>query len=218
MNNHQKSCYRDRQIQQALSEWGCLDIVQVAQMFFPSLSTAQRRMQRLSERGKVNRCREDLGQPYRYYIDKKPVQIEHRLGVNWIRLWLLSRMKSWEQVYYFGYEINYGPLRPDGLTGIKNTLTGKYHFTFIEYDRGFNKFDKAEKYEKWFDSDGYAGQWWAEKADRFPSVLVVSERPPKVKSKLDFKIIPYEEVLKCRTVSLSGNLLNPALQPVCVSE
>ena len=210
MNNHQRSCYRDRQIQQVLSEWGALDIFQLTALFFPSLKMAQKRMQRLTEMGKVKRSRENLGQPYWYYIDKKPVQIEHRLGMNWIRLWLMKNLKSWEKIYSFDYEINYGQLRPDGLIGIKNSQTGKYKFKFIEYDRGFNKFDKAEKYERWYKSDGYSNQWWVEYVEKFPSIIVVSEKPPRVKSELDFQIVSFDKVMEemreCHTVNLCGNL------------
>jgi len=209
MNNHQKGYYRDRHIQETLSEWGCLDIFQLTTLFFPSLKMAQKRMQRLANKGKVQRSRAELGQPYCYYMEK-PMQLEHRLGVNWMRLWLLSQLKSWERVYSFNYEINYGPLRPDGLIGIKNTVTGKYRFMFLEFDRAFNKFDKAEKYEKWFDSDGYVKQWWVKYTERFPTILVVSENPPRVKSKLEFQIMSYEklkeEMRECPIVNLFGNL------------
>lgn len=210
MNNHQKSYYRDRQIQQVLTEWGCLDIFQIAILFFPSLNTAQKRMNKLTAAKRVKRTRENLGQPYCYYIDRKPEQLEHRLGVNWIRLWLMKRLKSWEQIYCWNYEVNYGALRPDGLLGIKNTATGTYRFMFIEYDRGFNKFDKVEKYERWYDSGGYTGQWWVEYVDKFPSILVVSEKTLSIKSKLNFQVVHFNNIVKemreCRTVNLCGNL------------
>ncbi|MBP2644466.1 MAG: hypothetical protein H6Q67_2353 [Firmicutes bacterium] len=113
-------------------------------------------------------------------------------------------------------------LRPDGLIGIFNTVTEKYRFAFIEFDRGFNKFDKAEKYEKWYNTDGYANQWWTKYVERFPKILVVSEKPPKVKSKLEFEIVSYEKMMgdmeKCHTVNLYGNLLNRALPLQCASE
>lgn len=211
MNNHTRGLRRDREIQRALSqsEYGCLDIFQLAELFFPSLKMAQKRMTRLYKAKKVGRFRENLGQPYIYYLDKRPEQYEHRLGMNWIRLWLVKTLPAWEEVCSFDYEINYGPLRPDGLMGVKNAVTGKCRFVFIEYDRGFNKFDKVTKYERWFDSGGYLGQWWAELVDRFPQVLVVSEKPPKVSSKLNFKVIYYDDILKevktCHTVSSCGN-------------
>ena len=221
MNNHQKSYYRDKLIQETLAEWGCLDIFQLTKLFFPSLKMAQKRMQRLSESGKVLRCRENLGQPYCYYSSKKPLQQEHRLGMNWIRLWLLLQLRSWEKIYSFNYEINYSVLRPDGLIGIYNTVTNKYRFVFIEYDRGFNKFDKVTKYENWYDSDGYANQWWVKYVMRFPKVLVVSEKTPKVKSKLEFEIVSYEkimeEVRECPTMNLSGSLSNRERLLQCAS-
>jgi hypothetical protein len=210
VNNHQKSYYRDRLLQQTLAGWGCLDIFQITALFFPSLKMAQKRMQRLTETGKVKRTRENLGQPYCYYYERKPGQIDHRLGMNWIRLWLMKRLKSWEQMYSFDYEINYGLLRPDGMISIKNITTGQYKFIYIEYDRGFNKFDKVEKYERWYDSEGYADQWWVRYTEKFPLILVVSERHPNIKSRLSFRVASYESILEemkeCLTMNLSGNL------------
>ncbi|MBP2643447.1 MAG: hypothetical protein H6Q67_1334 [Firmicutes bacterium] len=218
MNNRQKGYYRDRLIQEVLAEWGVLDIYQLAQMFFPSMKMAQKRMQRLAELKKVKKSRDSIGEPYIYYAEKKPGQIEHRLGVNWVRVWLLANLRSWEKAYSFHYEVNYGALRPDGLMGIYNTVTNKHRFVFIEYDRGFNKFDKVEKYEKWFNIDGYVGQWWTKYTERFPPILVVSEKPPKVNSKLEFQIKAMEEIKKCPTQNLFGSLSSRERLLSCASE
>lgn len=207
-DNHRYGARRDRQIIETIIDRGPLDIFLLSAMFFPSLKMAQKRLQRLAETGKVKRTRETLGHPYTYYSGQRSAQLEHRLGVNYIRLWIEQRLKSWEQIEVWQYEINYGQLRPDALAAIRNNVTGKLRLMFLEYDRAYNKFDKVAKYERFYDTGGYCGQWWAEQAERFPPVLVVSEGTPTVKSKLEFSVLSFqkivEEVRQCLTGNLSG--------------
>ena len=74
----------------------------------------------------------------------------------------------------FVYEQKYPGLRHDGFAAIKNTVTGKFKFYFVENDCATNPFDKVKKYSDLHEKEGYQDRWWCKLADRFPPVLVVT--------------------------------------------
>ena len=55
----------------------------------------------------------DQTMPYSYYVDKKPDVIK-RLNDNWIRLWIVKNLKSWEKMIVYDYK----------TYSVKNTATG----------------------------------------------------------------------------------------------
>lgn len=101
-------------------------------------------------------------------------RLEHLLSLNWVYVWLSAGLKPWEQIHCFEYEVNFKILQADALCAIKNTVTGKFKFFFVELDRSSNDFDKVLKYNELYGSEGYAGHWWAELANRFPPILIVT--------------------------------------------
>jgi hypothetical protein len=105
VNYHQLGARRDRLVLDALSEkeWGCLDTDQLHYMFFPSIRVARRRLQILVKKGKLKRTREVVETPYSYFIKKCD---NERIALNWLRLWLTKRLKSWEVIDEFCYETN----------------------------------------------------------------------------------------------------------------
>lgn len=141
---------------------------------------AQERLLRLYRKGKL--CREKIGEEYCYFIDNLPGIPMHHIGVNWIRLWLRSRLKSWEHEHCFIYEPAFEKMRADGLAAIKNTVTGKFQFYMVENDRSTNPFQKARLYNDLYQSGSYSGQWWVGLTERFPAVIVAttSERKRKI--------------------------------------
>jgi hypothetical protein len=175
MTNHTKGYRRDNAIIKQLEEWQVLDTDQIQHLYFPSLRMAQKRLQRLVELKKLHRARDYSGQAYYYYLEAKPGQACHRVGLNWVRLWLERELKSWEQLSTWQYEPNHKTVRPDGFMAVKNTVTGKLRFAFIERECDTNPFKKVKLYNDLYASEGYAGAWWADKADRFPPVIVVVE-------------------------------------------
>lgn len=44
-----------------------------------------------------------------------------------------------------------------------------------------NLFDKVGKYCGLYESEGYAGHWWVDLAEKFPQVLVVTTNPARMK-------------------------------------
>jgi hypothetical protein len=119
---------------------------------------------------------------YCYYINEKPGMIKHLIATNWVRLWHLKKIASWEKLHLWSYEQDYKILRCDGFAAIKNTMSGKFRFAFIEMDRGTNTFDKVTKYNKLFDQqDSLKGRWWFALTDVFPAVVIVTVHPNRKK-------------------------------------
>lgn len=150
-------------------------------MLFPfryGLRKAQERLLKLHQAKKLSRCCPGEG-PFVYYIGRRPKLMDHLLAVNWARIWLTQSCRSWEAMHSFVYETKYDILRPDGFAAVKFTAGGTFRFTFLELDRDHNPFDKVEKYCKLFETEGYAGQWWAGLTKRFPPVLVVTTSPQR---------------------------------------
>lgn len=71
------------------------------------------------QQGKIKRCTQTS--PYFYYIDvhKNPLQ---RIGINWARLWLEKRCKSWERIS-FNYDTS--------ICTVINTVTGAIREHYI---------------------------------------------------------------------------------------
>lgn len=177
MSNHTKGYHRDNAILGALKEWQVLNTEQIQLLFFKnvSLRMAQKRLQRLTTLKKIHRQRDYIGQSFYYYLEQKPGQSNHKLGVNWIRLWLQQSLKSWEVPHLWQYEPNYKSIRPDAFVAIKNVITGKLRFCFIERECDTNPFKKVKLYNDLYSTGGYCDAWWTEEAVRFPIVVVVVE-------------------------------------------
>lgn len=181
MTKVQDGACRDRRIVAAVGEWGSLSSEQVAALLFApthsGLVKAQQRLKRLHDAGRLSRCRPDAGMGYVYHVGKKSGQMEHRVCLNWARLWLTRRLVSWERLEKWEYEPDYGPVRPDGFAAARNTVTKGYRFMFVEMDRdaGDNAFDKVGKYTRLYATGGCRGEWWANLTDRWPATLVVTD-------------------------------------------
>ena len=174
MNNHELCYRRDNQILEALQTWKVMDTWILSKLYFPSLRMAQRRLQRLTEKRRINKFRPSIDSANLYYIGKRPVQIEHKLTTNWIRMYLLKQLKSWESFSAFEYEIDFDYIRPDGLFISKNNVTNKLKCWFVEADLANDPFDKVPKYCKLYKSQGIKKTWWAKYIDHFPHILVAT--------------------------------------------
>jgi hypothetical protein len=141
-----------------------------------------------------------MDRPFYYYTQKQG-QAQHRLGVNWARLWIMSQLKSWESMQSFAYEVDYGILRCDGFAAIRNRVAGKMSFYFVEYDHTIsNPFDKVVRYNQLFERQPSA--WWTDLTDRFPAIVVVTHRVQAISKKieqenvngLEFRVIDYDKM------------------------
>ena len=80
MNPHKVACQRDSDIIRDIGRHRILDIIQLQMLHFPSIYTAQRRMLALTRAKKVHRLRL-MDSSFAYYLDTKPQQVEHFLGI-----------------------------------------------------------------------------------------------------------------------------------------
>lgn len=176
-NQKQRGLHRDRKILQAIEEYQSLNTEQVQALYFRSMQYGQRKAQerllKLYRVGKLGRGRY-ADSPYYYYVGDKPGMLKHLIATNWVRIWLQTTLPSWERLHSWSYEQDYKVLRSDGFAAIKNAMTGKYRFLFIEMDRGTNHFDKIQKYNKLYETEKYDSWWWVNLTERFPSILVVT--------------------------------------------
>lgn len=146
MRNTEIGASRDRKILLEIEKCGVLDTEQIRVLFFRHLAhgrrIAQKRLQKLYERGKLQRQRE-YGRPYCYHIEpfKNP---EHRLGINWIYCWFVANLKTWE-VLQWRYEVDIGGIRPDAIARVYNKVNKTEKIICIEFDRDTGS-DIKEKY------------------------------------------------------------------------
>lgn len=151
---------------------------------------AQGRLKKLHEGKSLKRGRLSLDQPFFYYLDKRPGQLEHRLAVNWVYVWFLKvkAKKGWEKLHSFEWEVPYELIvRPDGFAAIKNLAYGTLTFYFVELDiaESGNAFDKVQRYNKLYKSRKFMDYWWGSHATGFPSIIVVTTTERKKKTIID---------------------------------
>lgn len=124
-------------------------------------------------------------EPYLYYIGRRPAQLEHRVMVSWAYLYITATLASWERLEEWRLEDVCGDLRSDAVAGIRIVPTGEWRFVFVEADASDNPFDKVCLYNRLYNSQAYLGAWWAEKARRFPPIVVVTHSEGRKRAILD---------------------------------
>lgn len=176
LSNREKGSHRDRRILDLLQSRVALDTEQVRAIVFPGMKSglrkAQERLQKLHARKRVKRVKLDPNSPYIYYMDKRHGRIEHLVALNWVYAWTVRQLKPWETLHRWDYEQDYGILRADAFAVVKNNVTDKFKFYFVELDRSENVFDKVDKYCALYESENYS--WWGDCANRFPPVVIVT--------------------------------------------
>jgi hypothetical protein len=207
LNRVQKGYFRDKQVLSMIEEWKVMNArqVQLMKFNFPyGLRKAQERLLKMHNRGKLNRWHN--GEGYSYSLEKKTASSAHFEALNWVRIWLVNQLKNWEKLHSWQYEQDYKILRTDAFAAIKNTVTGKFTFYFVEMDISpRNVFDKVPKYCRLYEEERYKDRWWVELTNKFPKVLIVSScRKEKIlelveeenKSGLRFEVKSLDEIRK----------------------
>lgn len=184
MNAVERSSRRDRLVLRYLDLLGALTTEQVRCLCFSDMATgerkAQQRLRRMYDLGLVKRARPSLDSPMVYWTVARPVQLEHTIARNWVYCWLAKHLMWWEKVAGWYPEEDYEILRCDALAQVRNTVTGKSRFIFVEVDLSDNRFDKVQKYTELCRRGIDA--WWAEEAEVFPEVLVVTENRKRLET------------------------------------
>lgn len=230
MSHQKEGYYRDQKILALLEDHPCLTTEQFRILIFREYEhddMCYRRLRVLSGNAKqkrkraplIKRDRLSIIEPYFYWpVDKKrPDQIMHRIGVNWLYVWFATWAERTRVELKFRSEPKeYEPtVRPDAFTLLRST--NKSHLFFGEFHRheSGNEFDKLPKYTELFreiidqKSRGIRPYPWVEMRDqKIPTLTIVTTGPKK--PILDLLInqnplgIPYElltiDELKVRCV------------------
>ena len=187
---------RDKKIIELISEHGPFTRDQVQQLVFPAHKWPQKcsqRLNKLAKAGKIKRLRfEDVGQ-FVYYAGKWTHKSEHQLMVNDVYVSLITQKKSWFKLQALQREYrcqwDSGELWADALVVLINTAKDTLKPVFAEVDRATNPFNKVEIYTQYYLSRAWCGSWWAKKdtegAYTFPRVLVVTDRPERVRRAIE---------------------------------
>jgi len=141
------------------------------------LRIVQRRLKKLTETGRIKRSRLSIDEPYYYYANKKPGQLEHVLGVSWIYTWVNSSLSTAMVLHSFEREVVYKTLRPDALICVKNTWSSSFSFFYAEFDiaeSGHDFGEKVRRYNEFYASGEYLKMWWVPLTKRFPVIRVVT--------------------------------------------
>jgi len=138
----------------------------------------------------INRDRLSISAPYFYWpVDKKrPDQISHRIGVNWLYVWFSTwAERTGSEMRFRSEPKEYEPtVRPDAFTSFRTT--NKNHLFFGEFHRheSGNDFDKLPKYTELFKDiisqkqQGIRAYPWVELRDqKIPTLTVVTTGPKK---------------------------------------
>jgi hypothetical protein len=185
LNDVQLGYSRDREILARVERHKALDTDQIASLLFREIKTGQRkaqeRLQKLVKARALNRSRLSNNEPYVYFTGRQSGRQAHQVAVNWVYVWLLSTLKSWERFVAWETEQDYGTLQADGFFAVKNTTTGKHRLIFVELDRSDNEWDKTAKYNALYKSGRYADRWWMQLTDRFPTILCVTTTANRAK-------------------------------------
>lgn len=181
LSNHKKGSLRDSSLVGLLSSGIAFNTEQIHLLLFRDNveRIVQRRLKKLTEERKIiRRDRLSIDEPFFYYIDRKPGQVDHVLGVSWIYTWVRMTLTNMEKLHCFEREVKeYTKIvRPDAFMGIKHLFTGNLTFFFIEFDiaESGNDFDKVIKYNTLFSTESYAHAWWVPLSKRFPAIVVVT--------------------------------------------
>jgi len=137
---------------------------------------------------RIKRDRFSKYEPYFYWsVDqRRPDQIDHRIGVNWLYVWFATWAERTDTELKFRSEPKeYEPtVRPDVLASFRTS--SKNHLFFGEFHRheSGNEFDKLPKYTELFTdiiaqkAQGIKPYWWVELRDqRIPTLTVVTTGP-----------------------------------------
>lgn len=179
LSHHKKCSHRDSQLFRLLETQGALSTEQIQLLLFNHNvpHTTRRRLKKLTDKGRIKRERISIDEPYYYYINKKPGQLEHVLGVSWIYTWVRLSLNESISLHNFDREVTYKTLRPDAFIGVKATWSNNFTFFFAELDiaeSGHDFGDKVKRYCEYFYSGAYLNQWWVPLAKRFPIIRVVT--------------------------------------------
>jgi hypothetical protein len=217
---------RDYAILRELEEGRFLTREQVQMLFFGTTQgpqKAQERLRKLLQVKKVKRKRIGSTGQYVYYLvdDRWSEKWNHWISLNWVKACLVAQAKSWHKISVFKREYVLGDLRTDAIVAIDNTVKKERRILFVESDNGHNQF--RDKYKASYENTAYSidPPWWAKNG--YPSILVVTNRPERVKDVVESSPVTYhvatveeikEDIFKCLGKAYGNKIENDIYKPL----
>lgn len=211
LNLRQVGSQRLKEIKDSLEKYQALTVEQVVVMHFRGLkyggNKARERLQKLSKTYKsVQKEVLDTSGKLYYFYDKKPQHNSafHVINRNWGFVYLVHGKKDYQKVVDLDTEYDLDILVADGFLGLYNNFTKETDYWFVESDRASskNKFEKIKKYTEYYKSGKYKLEHWAQKAKRFPGVLIVTDASSKAVKILELIEKQNTEGIRFRVVTV----------------
>ena len=164
---------RDNKIIEFINDFKCATTSTIADIFFPSLRTAQRRLKYLCEHGYIKAYQEHITLEKIYYIKKKPSQLKHSLILS---SFIAEIKKANIEILKYRVQFKLGNTIPDCLLVLRYNNKNYIYLVECENTKQFN----LKKYE-----DLYYSRAYKDILPTFPSIIVISNRPVKKSDKFD---------------------------------
>lgn len=135
---------RDKEIIEFLSKCPCSSCA-INKIFFPgkSMRMTNKRLKTLHDYGHLKRVRETTWDNYFYYVQRKPVQLQHYDYIARAYFWII---KQGYEVLGFEVQKQFGNIRPDLLVDIRKE--GKSGLLPVEIELNLYNLDhKVKLYE-----------------------------------------------------------------------
>lgn len=164
---------RDYKIIEFIKDFKAATTSTIADIYFPSLRTAQRRLKYLSEHGYIKAYQEHITLEKIYYIKKKPSQLKHSLILS---SFIAELKKANIEILKYKVQFKLGNTIPDCLLVLSYNNKNYIYLVECENKKAFN----VKKYE-----DLYYSRAYKDKLPTFPSIIVISNRTVKKSNKFD---------------------------------
>ena len=174
---------RDQKIIEFLNEFKIAKVTTLQKLFFPSLRAAQMRLIKLHQAKILKRIRDPYSFEYMYFVNRKPVQIEHSLKISDT----IAEMSRIVDIAIMQSEYTIENIRADALIGY--IYKEKKYVAFLEVELSYNNLKKKiDKYEKL-----YASEKWKNYFPNFPKLILVTNR--KIEKSKNIESIKIKENL-----------------------
>ena len=208
MNNVIKGRTRSQNILNLIDQGKAFTRSQIQSLFFP-FPTGKRKclevLHRLEENKAIKKHYKGLSNSCSvYYVDRKPVNLNHILSINDVYVALQQQKKPWQVVEWkWEYQIMNGMVQTDAYVNwyTKPDRQGRIVF-FLEMECDLRKkFNKDTQYTKVFNEDWVNEEWVVIDGNKaiFPTILIVTEHKPEIKenpNNIRFVIATPEQVQK----------------------
>lgn len=164
---------RDNKIIEFINDFKAATTSTIADIYFPSLRTAQRRLKYLCEHGYIKAYQEHITLEKIYYIKKKPSQLKHSLILS---SFIAELKKANIEILKYKVQFKLGNTIPDCLLVLSYNNKNYIYLVEVENTKAFN----VKKYE-----DLYYSRAYKDILPAFPSIIVISNRTVKKSNKFD---------------------------------